>query len=280
MIKSAGQDDCKLTLRFWGVRGSIPATGAEFAGFGGNTACLEIRAGAGTPLVFDGGSGLRQLGKALMGESPGGIGEIPFFLTHFHWDHIQGIPYFMPLFDIFNRVKFHSMFEEARLILGAQMTTPYFPFEFEALPAEREFVTMDPEPVEEGGVTVRAFPLNHPQGALGYRIENQGASIVYASDLEHGNPRFDKILRENAREADVLIFDAQYTPAEYESKRGWGHSTWMEATRVARDAGVKRLLLIHHDPEHTDEDLRRIVDLARAEFSCTDAAREGLVVRL
>jgi phosphoribosyl 1,2-cyclic phosphodiesterase len=270
----------KLLLKFWGVRGSLPATGSGFVEFGGNTACLEVRVPSGEVLIFDGGSGLRQLGKALAIEKPQGGRTLPFFLTHFHWDHLQGIPFFQPIFHPGNHVTFYSMLEKAEQVLGTAISRPYFPMDLNDFPSRRDFVRMDAEPVECSGATVRAFPMNHPQGAIGYRIENQGASIVYASDVEHGHPELDRVLRENAAGADLLIYDAQYTPEEYEGKRGWGHSTWLEATRVARDAGVKKLLLIHHDPEHGDEEMRRIVDAARREFEGTDAAREGMCVQL
>jgi len=280
MNQPGAPNDFRLLLRFWGVRGSLPATGPKVAEFGGNTACLEIRVPSGEVLVFDGGSGLRHLGKTLAQERPAGGREIPFFLTHFHWDHIQGIPFFQPLFDAHNRVTVYSMREDASHLLGVGMSRPYFPIDFDEFPAQKKFVRMDSDPVECFGATVRPFHLNHPQGAIGYRIEHEGASIVYASDLEHGDARLDDVLRDNARGADVLIYDAQYTPEEYETKRGWGHSTWAEAARVARDAGVKRLVLIHHDPEHEDTEMHGIVDLARAEFEGTEAAKEGLSIRL
>lgn len=273
-------EEFRLQVRFWGVRGSYATTGVKFAGHGGNTACLEIRTGHDDVMIFDCGSGIRRLGEMLARSGAGKL-SIPIFLTHFHWDHIQGIPYFIPLFVPSNEFTFYSFRDgaEAHSILAGQMAAPYFPVGFDVVPSKLDFVKMGAEPVERGAV-VKAFPMNHPQGAVGYRIEHEGATIVYASDLEHGNAELDKVLRENAREADVLIYDAQYTPAEYESKRGWGHSTWLEATRAARDAGVKKLVLIHHDPEHDDDAMQRIADAARQEFGNTEAAVEGLCIRV
>jgi len=157
------------------------------------------------------------------------------------------------------------------------MSTPYFPVNFEFLSAKRSFVGQDTELFRYNGLQVHAFPLNHPQGATGYRIEHGGAVIVHASDFEHGDARMDHILRDHAQNADILIMDTQYTPAQYESKRGWGHSTWLEATRIARDCGVKQLVLFHHDPSHTDGMMDQIVECARGRFENTIAAKEGEV---
>jgi len=272
-------DEHRLTVKFMGVRGSIPTPGPENLGFGGNTTCLEVRSSTGDVLVIDAGSGARMLGLALAGEFAGQKLNLHLLLTHFHWDHIQGIPFFAPLFGASNSVTFHSTTppEKVRAILDGQMLDPYFPIGFENLPARREFVQAEYQATRLGGIQVHPFPLNHPQGATGYRLEAGGAVIVHASDLEHGDPRLDSILRDHAEGADVLIYDAQYSPEEYESKRGWGHSTWLEAARVARDCHVKQLVLFHHDPGHDDGTVQNFVDQARRTFENTEAAKEGWV---
>jgi ribonuclease BN (tRNA processing enzyme) len=165
--------------------------------------------------------------------------------------------------------------QEVRRILRRQMANPFFPVSFDATAACKEFVQIHERPLRIGGVSVQAFPLHHPQGATGYRLEDGHVAIVHASDFEHGDARLDAVLREHAREADLLIYDAQYTPDEYERRRGAGHSTWVEATRLARDAQIKRLMLFHHDPWHGDEVIDAMVEEARRKFPLTDAAREG-----
>jgi len=272
----------RIELQLWGVRGSIPTPAPENLGFGGNTTCLELRLPSGDIIVIDGGTGARKLGFSLLERSRGKSLDLNVLMTHFHWDHIQGIPFFGPLYSAANRVTFHSTKppEEVREILEGQMTHPYFPVQFELLAAHREFNHLASHPLELGGATVRTFPLHHPQGATGYRIEANGAVIVHACDHEHGDPGSDAILREYAGNADILIYDAQFTPGEYVTKRGWGHSTWLEATRVAKDAGVKHLVLFHHDPSHTDDQLRGIAEEARREFSSVDAGCEGCTFTL
>jgi phosphoribosyl 1,2-cyclic phosphodiesterase len=203
-------------------------------------------------------------------------------MTHFHWDHIQGIPFFAPLYNPANILTFHSSHdaETLREILDGQMTHPYFPVPFEEVPAKREFVCVPGEGVHYGNMSIHPFPMNHPQGATGYRLESGGATIVHASDLEHGDKQMDAILRDYAQNADVLIYDAQYTPEEYELKRGWGHSTWVEAVKVARETNVNHLVLFHHDPMHNDGFLEGVVKEARNKFENTDAAREGWSIRV
>jgi phosphoribosyl 1,2-cyclic phosphodiesterase len=228
-------------------------------------------------LIVDGGTGVRPLGQALAAEAKGKTANLHLFLTHFHWDHIQGLPFFQPLYSKDNTVTFYSMDvpEQTREFLEGQMDVPYFPVDFRFLPAHRNFVDVKGQVFRFGEVEVRSFPLNHPQGCHGYSFTHQGRKLVFASDLEHGNAELDASLLEVADKADILIFDAQFTPEEYEKRRGWGHSTWLQATEVAQKTGAKKLILFHHDPGHSDEVLQGILSDARARFKETYLAVEG-----
>ena len=276
-------DPWRLKLKLWGVRGSIPTPDAGNLGYGGNTSCIEIRLPNGELFVFDAGSGIRNLGGDLLSAPPqNGKQPVNLFLTHFHWDHIQGLPFFGPLYDPSRPMTFYSgpysmAVHEA---LAGQMSDPYFPVKFELVSPKREFIDLDAKPIRLGGLTVYPFELNHPQGATGYRIESAGAVIVYATDREHGHARLDSVLREYAQNADILIHDAQYTPEEHARFKGWGHSTWQEAVNVARDCNVKQIILFHHDPSHNDQKLSEIVEQARAQFVNTIGACEGWATML
>ena len=274
--------DFRLRLKFWGVRGSTPTPQIDNLGFGGNTSCLEVRLPNDELLIFDGGTGLRNLGLSLLKEPVRGQFRARLFLTHFHWDHIQGIPFFVPIYNPESHLTFHSFHSATGLeqMLKGQMAHPYFPVPFDVLPGQTSFREVARDPIQYQDVTVQPFRMNHPQGAVGYRIERAGAVIVYASDLEHGHETLDKVVREYAQDADILIYDAQYTPEEYPNHVGWGHSTWEVATKVAIETGVKQLILFHHDPGHNDEALKVIVEDAREKFEKTDAAREGAVYDL
>jgi len=269
-------------VRFWGVRGSVPTPSATHLGIGGNTPCVQIAsetvAGESEELlIFDAGTGIRALGMEIAAR-PRPPAAIHIFLTHFHWDHLQGLPYFLPLFSPAANVVFHSAHppEQLRAVLSAQMQSPYFPVLFDDLAAGLEFRHIGAEPQRFGPITVEAFALHHPQGAVGYRIHHPQKIAIYATDHEHGHPATDNRLIAMAKDADVLIYDAQYTPAEYQSRHGWGHSTWLEATHVARDADVKKLVLFHHDPDRNDESVAAMEEEARSKFHGTCAAYEGL----
>jgi len=272
-----------VLLRFWGVRGSCPAPGPATAEVGGNTSCIEIRAG-GELLVLDGGTGLRGLGNAL----GSGAVEATFLFSHVHWDHIQGIPFFAPIFRPDTRLAMwgapqHMSLEE---VMHRQMCGPNFPVALDRVPARLSFhpITVGGE-ANLGPYRVTATPLEHPNGVLAYRIEVGGRSIVYATDNEHPADGVDPRLVALATGADVLIYDAQYTPDEYAgragpSRRGWGHSTWTEGVAAARAAGVGQLVLFHHDPSHDDATIDQIEDDAAVALPGTIAAREGLTIEL
>ncbi len=246
-------------------------------GYGGNTPCVEVRHNDDAPIVIDGGTGIRWLGQKLVAEQ---AVKIHVFLSHFHYDHIQGIPFFPPLYNPKAQVNFYSAETPARLeeLLHAQVRTPYFPVRMPL--AENYYHQIGPEGVRLGEVQVVPVPLKHSDPVTGFQIRTPAGTIVYASDHEHGIPGFDEGLVRLAKDADFLIYDAHFTPDEYQNFAGWGHSTWLEATKFARAANVGRLALFHHAPDHDDEFMRRVVRNARQQFQPTDAAREGWTVRV
>ena len=274
-------------LRFWGVRGSIPTPGPNTAVFGGNTSCVEVRCGEDV-IILDGGTGLRELGDDLASSTT--PVETSILFSHAHWDHIQGMPFFAPGFSADSKLHLFGSPEGGTLeeLLHNQMSGPHFPVDLHALPAEIDF-----NPVEVGTsfrigrhFAVTAARLNHPGGVLAYRVEALGRSIVYATDTEHSaDGTIDQALVALAEDADVLIYDAQYTPAELDGvdgtcRRGWGHSTWVEAVRVADAARVDRLILFHHDPARDDRAVAAIESQARRQRRDTVAAREGMELAL
>ena len=273
----------KVRLKFWGVRGSTPTPQIENLKFGGNTPCVEIRTADDQCVIFDAGSGIRALGQQLTQEANGTPLNLNIFLTHFHWDHIQGIPFFAPLYVPKNHITFlsGSTGKPLQETLEGQMAKPYFPIDFGQVAAKRDFHQLEERrPINVGSLKICPFPLNHPQGASGYRIECDGTVIVYATDFEHGIREYDAILCEYAQNANILICDTQYTPAEYETHKGWGHSTWENAVMLARDARAEHLILFHHDPVHDDQTMMRISQDARIQFENTTAAWEGFVAAL
>ena len=268
-----------MIVRFWGVRGSLPTPSIANLKYGGNTPCVEVRTNSGQLILLDAGTGVRALGQRLMRETPEGGHRIMLFLTHYHWDHIQGIPFFEPLYAPGNIVYMHGFrTSEASVdkVLGEQMANPFFPVDASVMRATRHLYTIGEETIQVGDAVMTTRFLNHPQGCLGYRIEADGHTIVYATDNEHGSPAHDKNVRELCAGADFVIFDTQYTAAEYETRHGWGHSTWEVGVNVCRDAGAKGLVLFHHDPDHGDAMLDEMVLLARERFPSTIAAFEGM----
>lgn len=272
-----------MRIRFWGVRGSTPTPGISKWRYGGNTPCVEVMTTGNQRLILDAGSGIRELGRRMAAESPRGGDRIMLFLTHFHWDHIQGLPFFAPLYNKRNFVYMHGFGSPAASleeVLSGQMANPYFPVSMTVMKATRHFYTLDEEQLKIGDGLITSCFLNHPQGCLAYRIQRGERTVVYATDHEHGSRKHDRNLEKLAEGADILIYDAQYTPREYKSKVGWGHSTWKAGVKIARRAGVKQLILFHHDPEHTDEFMDILLAEARQEFPALHAAAEGMEIEL
>jgi phosphoribosyl 1,2-cyclic phosphodiesterase len=267
----------KMLARFWGTRGSIAAPGPGTNRFGGNTSCVELTTPSGGVLVLDCGTGARALGNRLIERSSGPV-TATILLTHTHWDHIQGFPFFAPLFRPENRFKVfgpEGTHLSLRDVLAGQMEHHYFPVELDQLAARMSYRDLSAGEFEIDGLCVRAQKMNHPSPTLGYRIESEGRSICYLCDHEpfceqiwrDGAERgfFDSILHdgdrrhaEYMRDADVVIHEAQYTPQEYPAKRNWGHSTYAYVVELAALAGVRRLFLTHHDPSHDDEFVSRV----------------------
>lgn len=270
-----------VRVKFWGVRGSVPTPGLEQAEMGGNTACVEVVLEDRHPVILDGGTGLRALGLDLVRRSARPGGRASLLLSHLHWDHIQGIPFFAPMYDPDWAITFYSLLppDDLRRFVRIQTNQPYFSAR-SSIRATLVSEQLREEGVEIEGMNVRPIVLHHPGGAAGFRIEAGDQLIIYVSDHEHGDPRADHRIRQEARHADLLIWDSQYTPDDYEAHRGWGHGTWLEGTRVAKDAGVKQLILFHHDPQRSDNEVKRLEQDARREFENAHAAREGLVVSL
>jgi phosphoribosyl 1,2-cyclic phosphodiesterase len=274
-----------MEITFWGVRGSIASPGPDTIGVGGNTSCVEVRCGSQT-IILDAGTGIRRLGDKLMSE---GAVEATMLLSHLHWDHIQGIPFFVPAYVPSSRLQVvggTNGVMSLRDALAHQMTAPVFPVRLDELGAKMDWREVRPgERFDVGDVEVRVAKQNHPGGSYAYRLDYKGKSVVYATDTEH-YACVDPALYALAKDADVLIYDSQYTPEEYRganagsSKVGWGHSTYVAGVELARAAGVGQYVLFHHDPRRSDAAVEDIERKTRELFPHAVAAREGLKLDL
>lgn len=267
-----------MRIRFWGVRGSIASPGPDTAAVGGNTSCVEVVCGK-TRIVLDAGTGLRGLGNQLLKE--GQPLELTLLLSHYHWDHIQGLPFFVPFYmkqAALTIVGHANGVMSVREALTHQMTAPVFPVRLDEVGARlatREVKLGETFDVGEAKVTVAKG--NHPGGVVAYRIEHEGRSLVYATDTEH-YACVDPALRTLAEGADVLVYDSQYSPEEYKTKVGWGHSTYVEGAALARAAGAGKYVLFHHDPTRTDAQVAELEARAQALHPSSIAAREGMIL--
>jgi phosphoribosyl 1,2-cyclic phosphodiesterase len=269
-----------LSVRFWGVRGSIACPGPDTVRYGGNTSCVEIRCGEHL-LIMDGGTGLRELGAALLKDGPI---DADLFYTHTHFDHICGLPFFAPAYAPGNKIRLwagHLLPDHCiEEVLCGMMMAPLFPVPMSLLDAQvsfkdfRQGETLQPHP----GITLRTGPLNHPNRATGYRIEYGGKSVAYITDTEHKKGGLDPNVLALIDGADLFIYDSTYTEAEYPAHVDWGHSTWQEGVRLADAARVKTLVIFHHDPSHDDAFMDRVCRDAQARRPSTIVAREGMVL--
>jgi phosphoribosyl 1,2-cyclic phosphodiesterase len=296
-----------MFLRFWGTRGSLPTPGRRTVRYGGNTPCVEVRLAHDNLVIFDAGTGIRELGDELTarGESVRAF----IAITHPHWDHIQGFPFFKPAFITGNTITIigpQAKHASLREVIASQMNKIYFPVQLSELKAKISFMPMREQTIPLYDATLSSIYVNHPAYALGYRLTAGGRSIVYISDNEPFDREVAKSLRnvdkrivsrylqeksdpnrrivEFARGADIMIHDTTYTPEEYVSHVGWGHSHYLFTLSLAETAGVKQLVLFHHDPTHDDDKVDEILAMCRHEiktrklkFDCV-AAVEGMVL--
>ena len=271
-----------FTIRFWGVRGSISCSGPETMRYGGNTSSLEVRCGE-RLLLFDAGSGIRYLGNMLAAQAPI---DSDLYLTHTHFDHVCGLPFFRPFFQAQNTFRVWAGHLGGRVslhrVVSEFMMSPLFPVPPEVFRSNlsyREFQagqTLEPGP----GIRLRTTALNHPDGATGYRIEYGGRAACYLTDTEHVPGAPDRNILALIEGADVVIYDSMYTDREFaEGHAGWGHSTWQEGVRLCQAAGAKRLVVFHHDPDHDDDTLDAIARELEKLMPGSLLAREGLVLR-
>lgn len=262
------------TVTFWGTRGSIPTPGARTARYGGNTPCVAVTGAGGQLVILDAGTGIRALGNELVERQNGAI-NAEILLSHAHWDHIQGLPHFKPFFSPGNAVRIWGSRQGStslEAILRRQMDPAVFPVPLDALSARLTVQHVEPGEFTVGEFRVRAIKLRHPGTTLGYRLTPiaGGPAMAYVTDNELGDgPDYGTTATWRRdfvtflQGAELVIHDAMYTPQELETHRGWGHSTFEQAVGVAADAGVRRLVLFHHEPEHGDDELDRLVADAR-----------------
>ena len=279
-----------MLIRCWGARGSIPVSGETYLRYGGDTPCMEIRTANDEIVIIDAGSGARRLGNRLIDE---GRYDYTLIFTHAHWDHIMGFPFFKPIYRQDTHIRLMGCpFAQrtVREMIARIMTPPNFPVNFEEIRATIDYEETCALSFSVGSLAVTPIALSHPNQGIGYRFEEDGKSFVFLTDNELGfqHPgglgRLDYV--QFCRNADLLFHDAQYTDEEYKRTRGWGHSTYAQAIDLAIEAGVKSLVLFHHDPDRTDDDLDRQVERCRqriekagAALQCEPAA-EGMVFEL
>ena len=268
-------------IKFWGARGSIACPGPRHLAFGGNTSCVEVAMG-GERVILDAGTGIRNLGHFLLKKD---VKEATLLMSHTHWDHINGFPFFTPAFrpDYEFRVYAgHLPDVGIAHAFSEQMTHPFFPVPIEIMSANISFtdIKQGDEFFLTPEIKVKTIPLNHPDGATAYRLEFKGRSLCYVTDTEHTPGKLDETILGFIEGADLMIYDCTYTDEEFPSKVGWGHSTWQEGVRLCQAANVNRLAIFHHDPDHEDDFMERLEDEAFNTWQRATVVRENMRINL
>lgn len=275
-------------LKIWGARGSIPTPGPETVRYGGNTSCVEYRSGQDI-IILDAGTGLRKLGQALLAEFPAEPLNLTLLLSHTHWDHIQGLPFFAPIYESRCRLRIIGCEGSRKSLVDAltgQMESTYFPVPFSQLPSNIEIEELQDFSFTIGRTLVSAQRANHPGVTVGYRLFSPEGIVCFFPDVEPRKGGHDPAMIEFVREADLLILDTQYDTDEYRKHIGWGHGCVRDSVALARVAKARRLLLFHHDPDHSDATVDRLVNVGRQLAAqagsglVVDAAIEGSVIQL
>ena len=272
-----------MKLKFYGTRGSLPVCEANFQKYGGNTTCVAL-CNKEDVYIFDSGTGIRNLGREYFASKDNSIKNIFLTFSHFHWDHIQGFPFFLPAYDskrdlTITTIGKNDKYFDLKAIFENQMRKEFFPVPLEEMGAKINFIQQETNYYEDGKVRIVSTEHNHPGGAYSFRIELNGKVVVFITDVEHSDGLDQRVI-DISKDADILIHEAQYTPEELEHHKGWGHSSWMQAIEVAKAANVKKLFITHHDPDHDDEFLDNVELECKKHFSNVELAKDNLEVEL
>lgn len=269
-----------MIVRFWGVRGSVPSPGKETSYFGGNTTCITVETEK-TFIIVDGGTGIRHVGSYINEKK---IKDIHIIFTHYHWDHLQGLPFFTPLFNPKIHIDIYGK-KNVSQIMRHQMKQPFFPADYNKLPSEIIHKKL-PQKLDIGDICINTIEQNHPSGCVGLKFTSNSKSFVFMTDNEIFPPYAPITTREDfidfIRGAKFFVHDSQYTDDDMKKKRGWGHSTFNEVITLARDAGIKNTIFTHHEPLRKDEHLREMVRELKNKNKDLNlrAAREGMALKL
>lgn len=252
-----------MIIHCWGARGSIAVSGRDFIKYGGDTTCIEVVSNTGDLIIIDAGTGIRLLGNKLMREK---ARRVNLLLTHAHWDHLSGFPFFKPIYRKESEIRVYGpqpTQDSLKKILSKTMSSPYFPIELEDINADISFLGMGINDYSIGSVKIRTIPLSHPNQGVGYRLEEDGKSFVFLTDneLTYRHPKglaYAEYVK-FAKDADILFHDSEYSREEYKETQGWGHSVYLDTVQLAIDANVKCLGLFHHNQDRTDAEVDRIL---------------------